>query len=395
MVRIAAFSLLGLSVTMLATTPAHAATECPEFPNQVVVAGSTAIKPLLAEIAKILRASAKPGTVLYVGGGSCVGVDAALNGTPQMPTSVTFWDEQGNEQSCTLPVGAELVADIGVSDVFAGTCLSLPNGLPSNVVDFQGPVQAMTFVVPRASSEQSISAEAAYYVYGFGADSGVDPWEEESFIFQRNDQSGTQRMLAAAIGVDASRWRGTPTASSSDMRQKVIAAGNSNAEQTIGILSADEADANRATLRVLAYQDFGKACGYYPDRDDSSNEKASVRLGDYPIWGPMHLLATVDQSQRPRNALAADIIAYTVGTKTPPAGLDLVALEASLHVVPQCAMQVRRAQEMGPLSPFVPDQPCGCRYEKLANGSTSCTECATDNDCDADGICSFGYCEAT
>jgi len=376
---------------------AHALDQCPSFSNKVVVVGSTAIKPLLAEVAKIVVAGssqdAAPATVLYVGGGSCIGVDAALNGTAQKPDSVAYWDANGVEQACAPATGVDLVADIGVSDVFASTCTALPNGLPSNVVDFQGPVQAMTFVVPQASSQESISAEAAYYVFGFGNDSGVEPWTDESFIFQRNDQSGTQRMLAAAIGVDASRWFGTKTASSSEMRQSIITAGSKNAEATLGILSADEADANRATLKVLAFQDLAKSCGYYPDRDVSSNEKQSVREGDYPIWGPMHLLATVDNTQRPRNPLAADIVAYIIGTKAPPAGLDLVALEAQRHVVPQCAMRVRRTQEMGRLSPFSPDEPCGCYYEKLANGSTSCQACAAEGDCDATSICAFGFCE--
>lgn len=386
--------ILGVSVVF--APHAHALTECPSFPNKVVVVGSTAIKPLLAEVAKILAAASSqddvPATVLYVGGGSCVGVDAALNGTAQAPESLVYWDVSGVEQACS-PVGLELVADIGVSDVFASTCTPLPNGLPSNVVDFQGPVQAMTFVVPQASSQETISAEAAYYVFGFGNDSGVEPWTDESFVFQRNDQSGTQRMLAAAIGVDASRWFGTKTASSADMRQSVITAGSKNAEATLGILSADEADANRATLRVLAFQDFSKSCGFYPDRDVSSNEKQSVRNGDYPIWGPMHLLATVDNTQRPGNPLAADLVSYIIGTKAPPAGLDLVALEAQRHVVPQCAMRVRRTQEMGRLSPYSPDVPCGCYYEKVANGSTTCQSCVTDGDCDAPSTCAFGYCE--
>jgi len=391
-------STLAFGALCAVSGAANAATDCHSFTNTVTVAGSTAIKPLLAEVAKILSASTSasgaPVTVLYAGLGSCVGVDAALNGTPQLSDTVSYWDADGNEQTCsTGTVG--LVADIGVSDVFASTCTSLPNGLPSNVVDFMGPVQTMTFVVPNASSQDTISAEAAYYVFGFGADSGAAPWTDESVIFQRNDQSGTQRMIAAAIGVDASVWHGVKTTSSSDMRQQVIAAGGVNPEGAIGILSADDAQSNRATLNVLAYQHFGQTCGSYPDRDASSNEKENVRLGSYLIWGPMHMLATVDASQHPSNPLAADIVGYIVGTKEPPAGLDLVALEAQHHVVPECAMRVSRTQELGPLAPSTPTQPCGCYYEKLANGSTACTACNSDVDCgDANSICSYHYCES-
>src|SRR5262249_1922015 len=182
------------------------------------------------------------------------------------------------EQTCTLAASGA-VADIGISDVFAETCMTLPNGLPTNVQDFQGPVQSMTFVVPRSSSQDAISAEAAYYVFGFGADSGVDPWTDESLLFRRSASSGTQRMIAAAIGVDANNWKGTQGASSADVRQQVIAAGNGNAESALGILAADEADENRATLNVLAYQHYGQSCAFYPDRDASSNEKQNVRDG--------------------------------------------------------------------------------------------------------------------
>jgi ABC-type phosphate transport system substrate-binding protein len=390
-------SLAAALGALAVTIPARADTDCALFKNSVVVAGSTAIKPLLAEIAKIMAASTasepEPVTVLYIGGGSCVGVDAALNGTIQNPATVSYWDLAGTEQTCSPASTGGLVANIGVSDVFASTCAPLPNGLPSNVVDFLGPVQAMTFVVPKASSQDTISAEAAYYVFGFGNESGAAPWTDENVIFQRNDQSGTQRMIAAAIGVDANLWRGTKTTSSSDLRQQVIAAGSTNAEGAIGILSADDADTNRATLSVLAYQHFGQACGTYPDRDASSNEKENVRNGNYLIWGPMHLLTTVDNAQRASNPIAADIIGYIVGTKAPPAGLDLVALEAEHHVVPQCAMHVSRAQELGPLSAYEPTEPCGCYYEKLANGASSCRSCTSDNDCDAGTVCSFHYCE--
>jgi hypothetical protein len=376
--------------------PAARATDCSQFTNSVVVVGSTAIKPLLAEIAKVVTATSTdpsaPATVLYAGVGSCVGVDAVLNGTLLVEDTLTYWDAGGTEQTCTPPSDG-FNADIGVSDVFANTCTPLPNGLPSNVVDFTGPVQAMTFVVPLASTQDSISAEAAYYVYGFGNDSGAAPWTDETFIFQRNDQSGTQRMIAAAIGVDASVWRGTQTTSSSDLRQQVIAAGNVDPESTIGILTADDADTNRATLNVLAYQHYGQTCGTYPDRDPTSNEKQNVRDGNYLIWGPIHILATVDNTRRPTNPIANDIVSYIVGTQSPPAGFDLITLEAEHHIVPQCAMRVTRAQELGPLNAYAPSEPCGCYYEKLANGSTDCTSCTADNDCGAGSICSYHYCE--
>src|SRR5258708_2800002 len=169
-----------------------------DLTNPVYIAGSSAVKPFFAEIAKILVTEAPPVTVVNSGQGSCTGVSAILEGTP-VSGPFTYWDSFGAEEACTSSV--PVIADIGASDVFAQTCARLPGGLPNNVGDFLGPVQTMTFVVPKTSTQQSISAEAAYYVYGFGADSGAEPWTNESLIFQRDALSGTQRMVAAAIGV--------------------------------------------------------------------------------------------------------------------------------------------------------------------------------------------------
>jgi hypothetical protein len=72
----------------------------------------------------------------------------------------------------------------------------------------------------------------------------------------------------------------------------------------------------------------------------------------------------------------------------------MVAVAAANHVVPQCAMRVRRTKEMGPLQPYQPTDPCGCYFDKLAAGTTSCETCAQPADCPATApVCSYGYCE--
>jgi ABC-type phosphate transport system substrate-binding protein len=368
-------------------TPAEA--ECGTMQSPLYVVGSTAVKPYLAAIARALRAQTPEVTILYAEQGSCVGVSAILSGTPAAGPFV-YWDQAGTEQSCT--VAAPVNAHIGVSDVFATSCLRLPGGLPSNVEDFLGPVQSMTFVVPKGSTQTSISAEAAYYVYGFGAASGVDPWVDESRIFQRDSQSGTQRMVAAAIGVEGTIWRGTRTTGSGDLRAKVSAALPS--EAALGILSSEVAQENRQTLRVLAYQHYGQNCGYYPDKEETSNEKQNVRDGHYAIWGPLHLFTQMGSNGYPANAQAADVIGFMTGTRPAPSGIDLVTLEAQHHVIPQCAMRVSRSEEIGAMSSFAPAQSCSCFYDKVANGSTDCMPCSNKTDCPAaTPFCNYGYCE--
>jgi ABC-type phosphate transport system substrate-binding protein len=393
--RIAA-ALLALLLVVLGGggAPARAAT-CDSLSNPVYVSGSTAAKPLLAEIGRYFSSQTPAVTIVYLGQGSCGGIDAILNGTPlrgEGQSGLSYWEATGAERHCDVPLsGPGVQADVGMSDVFTSTCVRLPGGLPTNVADFLGPVQTMTFVVPKASPERSISAEAAYNVYGFGADSGVDPWTDESIIYRRDDSSGTQRMIATAIGVDPSRWKGTATTSSDDLTSRLGGAGPG----AIGILSTDVAQDARDTLNVLAYQHTGQTCGYYPDRDAKANDKINVRDGHYQIWGPLHMLTRLNGNGYPIKPAAADVIGYMTGTKSEPPGLDLIALEATRHVVPPCAMRVKRAEEMGPLASYAPAGACGCYYEEVAVGVSSCTPCESKAECpDTAPVCSYGYCES-
>jgi ABC-type phosphate transport system substrate-binding protein len=387
-------TLVVLSTGWLATRPAAAA-DCAALPSPVFVTGSTAAKPILVQLARYLGSLPAPITIVYQGQGSCSGVDAILSATLLQGTAAfSTWDSSGTEVKCDVPADAPVVADIGVSDVFASTCFSLPGGLPTNVSDFLGPVQAMTFVTRKGSPELSISAEAAYNIYGFGNNSGVAPWDDETAIFRRDALSGTQQMIASAIGVPAAKWKGTATTGSGDLQNKLVAA--TPVEKTLGILAADVAQDNRALLNILAYQHTGQRCGYYPDRDVNSNEKQNVRDGHYAIWGPMHFLTRIDGNGIVVKRAAAEVIGYLAGTKTAPAELDLVAFEAQHHVVSPCAMRVKRDRELGSMTPTSPPSACGCYYEKMANGSTSCTPCVRTSDCPSQtSTCSYGYCEAS
>lgn len=370
------------------------AQECPNLDGSTVIAGSTAALTLIRELSKILAAGSTSDSppLVYAGLGSCAGVELMVLGAPVPSETVTYWDKTGAEKSCTP--SAPLEADIAASDVFPSSCLALPNGLPSNIGDFLGPVQSMVFVVPRASAQRTISAEAAYFVYGFGNESGVEPWTSTDFIFQRSADSGTQAMVAAAIAVPSAQWRGTLTSGSSDMLQRLLSVPAQHADSAIGILSSSHLEQNRATLRALAYQHFGSSCAVLPNRTASSHEKANVRDGSYAIWGPLHLLTTVDADRRPTDRDVEAIIGYIIGTREPPGGLDLITLQAEEQLIPQCAMRVTRTTELGPTAPFVPERACGCAYEEAANGVTSCKPCETSAQCAQEEACLFGYCEA-
>src|SRR5262249_33798774 len=151
--------------------------------------------------------------MVYTSTGSCVGVDAIVNGTPMTTgpspapaASATYWDSSTSTgTACDLPA-AGVAADLGISDVFAQSCpgLELTSLDALQIRDAHGPIQTMTFVVPANSSYSEISAQAAYFVFGFGKDGavlaskgGAPIWNDESYIFKRSATSGTQAMLAA------------------------------------------------------------------------------------------------------------------------------------------------------------------------------------------------------
>jgi len=103
----------------------------------------------------------------------------------------------------------------------------------------------------------------------------------------------------------------------------------------------------------------------------------------------------VDATKKPTNADAAKFIGYFTGDVKPPANVNLMDLEITSHTVPACAMKVQRTTELGDTTPYTPKEPCGCYFERKANGSTKCDACAMDTDCTGSAKhCRFGYCEA-
>ena len=380
----------------------------------VYITGSSAVSPFLQQIAQQLVAQNV--YIVYQSTGSCAGVDALLNGTPMTTgatgsaLTATYWDAPGSPGvACELPTEG-VTADIGASDVFAQSCpgFELANLDALQVRDAHGPIQTMTFVVPTSSTYWEISAQAAYFAFGFGAAGGLrDPsgelpiWNDENYLFQRSAASGTQALLAAAIGVPAGAWKGKLHKGSNDIAASIQAAGQrpDTADAALGILAADHVDTKnlRAQIRMLAYQDTAQHCAVFPDSTSTAHDKRNVRDGHYPLWGPLHLLLRVDGQGRPLKAesrqAVTDIIGYLSGTKALPNKVQLIDLYAQSGLVPECAMRVTRSKDGGNLFPYQSTNPCSCLFDVKAVGSTSCTECKVQGDCASGETCSQGYCE--
>jgi ABC-type phosphate transport system substrate-binding protein len=378
------------------------AADCSTLPNPVYIAGSSAIQPFVRDMGKALVGNT---TLVYQSQGSCVGVSSILNDTT--PTGAcatgacitgngTFFDATGAAQTCTLPPTGQHV-DVGVSDVFATSCSGVAS-VPTTIKDNFGPIQAMLFVVPKASTQTAITAEEGYFVFGFGGANGmVTPWLDVAFQIIRNISSGTQQMTARAVGIPAAKMKGTDAGGSGGVVTQV--SGSAMAEKTIGILAADQYDKKRDVLAALAFQSFKQWNAYYADSTATSLDKKNVRDGHYSVWGPLHMLIQVNSTTGVALTPAAKtFVDWVQGTPTTPAPpFDYLDIEIGAGIVPACAMTVSRTVEMGPMTKSSPTEPCGCYFENKANGATSCTACTGTGagTCTGAGqACRRGFCES-
>lgn len=333
----------------------------PSLPGPIIVAGSSAVKPLVIEVGKALAATTPvTNTVIYQNQGSCVGVNAIVANAPITGTAL-YYDKDGNELSCDLAAAGTPV-DVGMSDVFVDSCTGAPP--PDGVGQFSGPVEAMLFVAPKASQATAITVDEAYFVFGFGADGMAKPWTVEANLMRRNSQSGTQGILASNIFVPAGRWKGLDKKNSDGVLAAVIA--STSADSTIGILGSDFYDAHRDTLKALAFQGFHQYAAFYADSTATSFDKRNVRDGHYVNFGYLHLVAHVDAGGVPSTPAAKQFVDWITGNtaRTPaPAGFDIFTATVKAKLIPTCAMKVQRTSEGGLIKPFTPTTDCSAMFE--------------------------------
>jgi hypothetical protein len=362
---------------------------CSSLPNPVYMMGSNALLPIVQQLGTWANAAGI--TLVYTQLSSCKGVSAVVQNVDAIKSGATisnYWDTGSNTQTCAID-DASKYADVGLSSVFMQTCIASTTGF-SGVEDFQGPIVTAVWFVPHASSQTSISAEAAYLAYS-GAGQ-VTPWNDPSYVFLRGATGGTQVMMGVAIGVPAAQWVGTTTGSSDLERSDVIA--STMPENTLGLGEIDYAEDSIGVVNLneLAYRHYGQSCAYYPNSTATSHDKRNVRDGHYVGWGPVHLIARVSAQGVPVNANAGTIIDYFIGN-TPVPGHDFLSLVISDHLVPQCAMNVQRTQEVGPPLPYAPSPSCSCFFDSTV-GTTTCQTCTTNAQCPASApVCNLGYCE--
>jgi hypothetical protein len=371
---------------------------CSSLGSVMFITGSTNLPPLIKAVQPLLYQGTPPYIAVFAPQTSCKGAasvyDANINLHYVSPTTngsnnyAFYYDANGNTTYCLLDGSGDMV-DVGESDVFPTSCnASYVDG--SDVADYPGPIQAITFVVPSASTQLAISAEAAHLVFGAGGNSGqTTPWIDPTLYFIRSSGTGTIQLPSRAINLMPTAWWGLDRLSASNLVMSMESIVPSDAEASIGMLSNDFADRNRDDVRELFFQQAGQQYGYLPDSTPNAFDKANVRDGHYPIWGPVHLLAATTNGV-PSQAASALITQFSV----PKLDQNLVSAIITAGFVPPCAMKVSRTTEVGPLSTFQPAFGCGCFFDNQVNGTTTCQTCTGPGDCTSDRpACNYGYCE--
>jgi hypothetical protein len=386
--------LLALSTLMgglLSVTSAHAV-PCADLdlPNPIYGSGGSAITATLGKVATALAGLENPVTVLFADPGACTGYQAFLDDA--ITTPLKYWDAAGTQLTCDPPAVEGQPVDFAHMGNPADQCAGA--SLPDDVGDFLGPVQTLNVITSVDSAETSISAEALYFVYGWGADSEASPWTVEANLAKRKSDSFVHLFLANSVGLPAEKFLGIEVGNNQGSVDLIVAAAATDPDSTLGYVSGSTADKNRATVKTLAYQHTGQSCGYWPDSDENSFDKINVRKGLYHFWAPGHFFARLDGEGNIANEDVAQFIGWFDGTIAGPEGTDVTQIVSKAGDIPSCAMQVTREGVIGAISSYAPEQPCGCYFEFVTTGETACEPCEEGDPSEGGQVCRNGFWEA-
>jgi hypothetical protein len=375
------------------------AAPCSTLRNPLYLQIGDTQEPLIKSLGlKLASSPTNPITLVYVTSGSCTNIEAIYAGTkittnpsyiPWTPTST--WTPSVPSPSCTIDPAGHAI-DIANSALFVSACS--PPVMPASIAEFRGPIQAYVFIVPSASTQVAITAEEAYFVFGFGAQGQAMPWVDPTYYFIRPTTKSTLLSLAANIGVPGAKWQGQRLDKSTQVLSAV--AMSSKPEETIGILGAEVYDANRSAVKSLAYRAYHQWSAYYPDSTPTATDKQNLRDGHYTLWAPTVWMTTVDPMGIPTSSTAKYVIdLITASDNSATTEFKPLDIVISKGLIPTCAMKVTRSVEGGDLSLAAPDQPCGCYYESVvpSAGQVACSACTSDSQCNG-GKCRLGFCEA-
>jgi hypothetical protein len=388
-----------VAAAALLATPASAQ-ELPRcddlaLPNAIYGAGGSAITPALRQVAPYLASLPEPVSVVFSDPSACNGYAAFLNDAAT--TTFRYWGADGVERQCLPREGGQPVqfAHMGnPADVCAGQTL------PAGVRDLQAPVQTLNFIVDARSTQTAVSANALYFIFGFGAAGGVEPWTRTEHLVRRSTSSFVHLFAAAAAGLPPGSFApgAVEATSNGDSVTRLVQLAEASPETPLAYVAGSTADGARAQVRTLAYQERAASCAFLPDSSSESFDKANVRNGNYTLWTPGHFFYRIDpETQLPLEPNVAEVLGWITGDVPRADSAEITARVIRAGDIPQCAMRVRRDGLVGAIQPFAPAAACGCFFEQTATGQApaGCTACTSAADCNASSVCSFGFCEAS
>lgn len=388
---LAALAFLGGAVA--GPLPAHANdddVDCLSLPNPSIGVGGSAQRPLLGRLASVLADQDEPSTLIYAAPGACNGINLLRDNQTLYSGTASYWLADGTERTCVIEEPG-VVIDYAVMGNAVDKCPGITE-VPDGIADLLGPVGTVNLFVPIASTEQSISSEALYFAYGFGADGGAEPWTDESQLISRDENSFVALYVSLAAGLPVSRLLGVDARTNGN--SVALVAGSPNPNAAIGFASGSVADSARDRVRTLAYQHVGQDCAYWPDSTATSFDKRNVRDGHYWIWGAFHIFPRIDGSGEIVNETSRRWIGWLTGDEPEPDNASIIDIVIENGDIPQCAMTVRRDGDLTPPYSWAPPEPCGCYFEQVATGESPCASCSEDSDCAGDGErCRRGFCE--
>lgn len=387
------------------------------LPNPIFGSGGSAVTATLGRVAWAIANSAGTAeekadrtTIFYVDPNACDGYAAFLTG--KATGNFKYW-EAGKDtvSTCEARAGGQPV-QFGHMGNAADLC---PDPVvPAGYGDFQAPIQTVNIITALNSNEPSISAEALYFIYGFGPSGQVAPWTANAGVFTRQSTAfvtylvGAHSNLPSTAFVGPGKWAADNTQAGGAIQTNgaVVTAvekfANDNPsvkEAALGYVSGSTADQARKRVATLPFRAFDQECAVYPDSTVTSFDKLNVRKGKYALWAQGHYFTKVDSKGVPENPRVANLINWFNGSEDPPGtNVHLIAFDETIAAgdIPACAMEALRDGTTGPFYSYAPPKPCVGRFEKVANGSTEHDECEVDVDCtDVEfPSCNFGYCEA-
>jgi hypothetical protein len=372
---------------------------CSSLSNPIYAQVGDTQTNLMRQMGRALRDNTpEPVTLVFITSGSCTNIDDFYNHTAPITATMQYapsveedptWNPVTSPTlTCTPDPGQ--FPDIGNSALYISGCTS--QAVPATVFEELGAIQAYVLAVPRASDQVAITFEEAYFVFGFGMAGVITPWTDETQMFIRTVTKSTLLTWAANIAVPGNLWKGVRF----DGSPQVVAALQTSAdpEAAIGILGAEVYDADRDTLKELAFRSKDQYAAYFADSTATSFDKQNIRDGHYTVWSPTVWMINTDDNGSPIKQDAKNVIDMISGHPVTPApNFDADVLVAKVGLVPDCAMRVQRTAPIdgSALSLYKPDTSCTCKFLSIVD-ETTCFTCNDQNPCTS-GVCRNGYCE--